>query len=138
MRYEYYNLFKFNFSGITPLMISLLFVFTAFFSASAQSVRINEFMAVNSSTLADKDGNYSDWIELYNSTTLDINLQGWSLTDNVADPRKFDLVFPQLDLGPLSAIDQEQMVLNFQYLGSWIGQGPWRGGIATEDMKFHI
>ena len=37
-------------------------------SASVQSqVVISEFMASNTKTLADQDGDYSDWIEIYNS-----------------------------------------------------------------------
>jgi len=53
-------------------------------------------MAVNSATLADKDGDYSDWIELYNPGSSAINLQGWSLTDNMASPRKW--IFPDFQL----------------------------------------
>lgn len=64
--------------------------------AFAQTVRINEFMAVNSTTLADKDGDYSDWIELYNPTAATMNLTGYSLTDDVASPRKW--LFPEKSL----------------------------------------
>src|ERR1043166_8814088 len=45
-------------------------------------VLISEFMALNSTTLADQDGQYSDWIELYNSGSDTVNLGGWYLTDN--------------------------------------------------------
>ncbi len=69
-------------------------------SASTQTVRINEFMAINSSTLMDKNGDYSDWIELYNPTASTVNLQGWSLTDNAADPRKW--FFPDVTINPSS------------------------------------
>lgn len=41
-----------------------------------ETVRINEFMALNSTILADNDGDYSDWIELYNPIPMDINLAG--------------------------------------------------------------
>ncbi|MDA7881326.1 lamin tail domain-containing protein [Akkermansiaceae bacterium] len=44
-------------------------------------VRINEFMASNSSTLNDGDGNSSDWIELYNAGPGPVDLSGWTLTD---------------------------------------------------------
>ena len=43
---------------------------------------ISEFMASNSSTLADGDGNYSDWIELYNPDTTVALLEGWALRDD--------------------------------------------------------
>jgi hypothetical protein len=65
-------------------------------AARAQTVRINEFMAINTSTLADKDGDFSDWIELYNPTAASVNLAGWSLTDAMASPRKW--MFPSVNL----------------------------------------
>ncbi|MCF8358497.1 MAG: lamin tail domain-containing protein [Prolixibacteraceae bacterium] len=39
-------------------------------------------MALNQTVLADEDGEYSDWIELYNPTGIAVDLQGWSLTDD--------------------------------------------------------
>jgi hypothetical protein len=47
-----------------------------------KSVVINEFMAVNSHTVADQDGEYDDWIELFNLTSDEINLSGYYLTDS--------------------------------------------------------
>lgn len=44
---------------------------------------INEFMAVNSTTIADAAGEYDDWIELYNPHTAPINLAGYYLTDDL-------------------------------------------------------
>ena len=46
------------------------------------TVVINEFMAANSITAADQDGEYDDWIELYNLTQEEINLSGYYLTDS--------------------------------------------------------
>ena len=43
---------------------------------------INEFMADNTRTLQDKDGAYSDWIEIYNGGTSAADLAGWYLTDS--------------------------------------------------------
>ena len=45
-------------------------------------VRINEFMASNSNTIDDGDGNSSDWIELFNAGPGSVDLSGWYLTDN--------------------------------------------------------
>jgi hypothetical protein len=59
-----------------------------------ETVRINEFMALNSTVLTDKDGEYSDWIELYNPNPVDINLSGWSLTDNRNQSKKW--IFPSV------------------------------------------
>jgi len=50
---------------------------------------INEFMAINTSTLADEDGAYSDWIEIYNPSASAVDLDGWHLTDNDANLTKW-------------------------------------------------
>src|SRR5438552_16332255 len=61
-------------------------------------VLISEFMALNSNTLTDQDGQYSDWIELYNSGTDTVNLNGGYLTDNATNLT--NLRFPSTDLFP--------------------------------------
>ena len=62
-----------------PSTIKLLFLIPLFsINILPQSILINEFMASNSTVLADKDGEYSDWIEIYNPTSSDINLSGAS------------------------------------------------------------
>ena len=43
---------------------------------------INEVMAANFSNVADQDGEYDDWVELYNGGANDINLTGFYLSDN--------------------------------------------------------
>lgn len=65
-------------------------------AAPAPGVQISEFMADNKNGIHDEDGDSSDWIELFNSGSVDVNLQGWALSD---DPR--DLMewrFPALTL----------------------------------------
>jgi hypothetical protein len=59
-------------------------------------VLISEFMALNNSTLTDQDGQYSDWIELYNSGPDTVNLNGWFLTDNSTNLTKWR--FPSTEL----------------------------------------
>ena len=53
-------------------------------------VRINEFMANNSSTINDGDGNSSDWIELYNAGPGPVDLGGWYLTDSSSNLNKWE------------------------------------------------
>ena len=52
---------------------------------------VNELMAQNTSTVADDQGIYADWIELYNPTAEDVDLAGWSLTDDLTDPGRSTL-----------------------------------------------
>ncbi len=48
-------------------------------------VVINEFMASNESTVTDANGEFDDWIELYNNTDETIQLGGYFLTDDNND-----------------------------------------------------
>jgi hypothetical protein len=52
---------------------------------------ISEFMASNDTILADEDGDYADWIELYNGDIAEVNLTGWYLTDDPANLIKWQL-----------------------------------------------
>ena len=58
-------------------------------SAAATDVVINEFMASNSNTVADPQGEYDDWIELRNLTDVPVDLTGLYLTDEPLNPRKW-------------------------------------------------
>jgi len=54
----------------------------------AVGVVINEIMADNDS-LADPAGDFDDWIELYNTTDQAVDLSGMYLSDNYAQPTKW-------------------------------------------------
>lgn len=51
-------------------------------SVFLSDVYINEVMSDNESYMTDHDGDYHDWIEIYNPSNLDVNLQGYYLTDD--------------------------------------------------------
>jgi len=59
---------------------------TAYFNSP---VVVNEIMATNESTLADQDGEFDDWIELYNNSADPVDLSGWHLTDNFSNLAKW-------------------------------------------------
>lgn len=59
---------------------------------------ISEFMAINESTLADEDGDYVDWIEIYNSGDEVANLKGFWITDDPEDLTQWR--FPELSMDP--------------------------------------
>ena len=54
-------------------------------------VVINEFMASNDFTVADQDEEFDDWIELFNTTSSDIDLTGYFLSDNAYNLDKYDI-----------------------------------------------
>ena len=57
---------------------------------------ISEFSASNVAVLKDVDGDYSDWIEIYNRGDETANLQGWHLTDSQDDPSRW--TFPSVSV----------------------------------------
>ena len=58
-------------------------------SASVETLVINEFMASNSTTIQDEGGAYPDWVEIYNTTNSPISMNGYFLTDDLAEKNKW-------------------------------------------------
>lgn len=59
---------------------------------AAGQVLVNEWMASNTNAVADPaDGNFDDWFELFNAGGAAVDLSGYTLTDDVADPAKYTL-----------------------------------------------
>ena len=75
-------------------LAALLFV-SAPVAAFAQ-VRITEFMASNTQTLYDEDGDPSDWIEIQNTSATNVSLLNWALSDSAGDPAQW--LFPATNL----------------------------------------
>ena len=70
----------------------LLFaLFCAVFYTDSQ-ILINEYSGANYDTYTDNYGEYEDWIELYNPSPNDVDLNGWFLTDKTNNPTKW--MFP--------------------------------------------
>ena len=92
-----------------PILVSLIILFSAVFSFG-ESIKINEIMSSNSSSILDKFDKKSDWIELYNPTDEAINLIGYSLTDKIEDDDNDDdddddddddlWIFPNISIQP--------------------------------------
>lgn len=59
---------------------------------------INEFLADNETTVTDQNGEYDDWIEFYNNGQASVNLQGYYLSDDLAEPEKW--IFPDTTIQP--------------------------------------
>jgi len=77
------------------LFLLIVFPFSLLFT---QSVVINEVMSSNTITIADEDGDFPDWIELYNPTTQPVSLTNYSLSDDSLNPAKWK--FAELLLQP--------------------------------------
>lgn len=68
-----------------------------FFTLSSVSdVVINEFMADNSSTCTDANDEFDDWIELYNTSDVEINLSGYFLSDDANELTEW--MFPEVTI----------------------------------------
>src|SRR5687767_5584581 len=78
------------------LLKALLLSFLAGIGTVQGQVIISEFMASNTRTLLDEDGETSDWIEAFNLGQTNVNLNGWGLSDNATDPRRWR--FPSIEL----------------------------------------
>ncbi|HNL38899.1 MAG TPA: lamin tail domain-containing protein, partial [Saprospiraceae bacterium] len=72
---------------MTRLLLPLALCLLA--SALSAQVIINEISAANMNGITDGDGDREDWIELYNAGPTTVNLGGWFLSDNPANPQKW-------------------------------------------------
>ncbi len=59
---------------------------------------INEIMAVNNTTIADENGEFDDWIEIYNGDENPVWLGDKYLSDNINNPSKWQL--PDVTMQP--------------------------------------
>ena len=73
--------------------------------ARSQSIVINEFQAINASTLTDEDGDHTDWIELKNPGPTAVSITGWHLSDNKSQLTKWAL--------PSTTINPGQFIIIF-------------------------
>lgn len=68
------------------LAASLAIAAPAAMAQGRKSLRINEVMVVNDSSVVDDYGTRSAWIELYNPTAAAVNIASVYLTDNLENP----------------------------------------------------
>jgi hypothetical protein len=65
---------------------------------AAANLLVTEFMATNVGLVPDGDGNYGDWIEVFNADSVAVNLGNYFLTDNDTNLEKWQ--FPSISLNP--------------------------------------
>lgn len=80
-----------------PILGSVLSVLLLFMvlPCSSQSIRINEMVSSND-TYLDEDGDTPDWFELRNTSTEEVNLNAWTITDDLDQPNRWS--FPTFTL----------------------------------------
>lgn len=66
------------------------------FSGFSQTVVINEIVSSNGDVNTDEDGDFEDWIELYNYGSQPINLKGFFISDNASEPLMWE--FPDVNI----------------------------------------
>jgi hypothetical protein len=68
-------------------------VLASYWQVQGKPLFINEFMASNDndSNIADPNGDFDDWVEIYNSGSAPIDLAGMYLTDNLGNPTKWQI-----------------------------------------------
>ncbi len=89
-----------NHLNVVKLILSSLLILFSFTGAKEKNesslkgvVVINELMAKNTTTVADPNGKYDDWIELYNLSNNAIDLSGYFLSDSKKELTKW--AFPK-------------------------------------------
>ncbi|TAL58776.1 MAG: T9SS type A sorting domain-containing protein [Bacteroidetes bacterium] len=63
-------------------------------------VVINELSSANDAVVADEDGDYEDWIELYNPTNVTISLNKYSFLYEVPNEAPVSWTFPKIFIKP--------------------------------------
>lgn len=77
---------------------ALLLVLLLVVPALRAQITISEFLAANTRGLRDENLEFSDWIEIRNEGSAEVNLLGWGLTDNRDQP--FLWRFPSVNVPP--------------------------------------
>ncbi len=80
------------------IILLLLILFVAKVTTVLPQIVINEVSNANNSQISDEDGDYEDWIEIYNAGSQTEDLSQYALSDDKDVPLKW--IFPQIYLEP--------------------------------------
>lgn len=78
-------------------LVLLLFIAVTFANCNGddpvieetQQILINELLPKNSKYGSDEDGDFDDWIEIYNPSTEELDISGYYLSDSKKNPTKW-------------------------------------------------
>jgi len=102
---------------VNRYLLSIIILFCISATASAQ-LTVNEIMASNSTIIADNEGQFEDWIEIYNASSVSINLADYYLTDDPNNLTKWKI--------PNTSSAQTTINAN-GYLILWLDNDPEQG-----------
>jgi len=101
-------------------------------------IRINEIMPLNTKTFEDEDGDFSDWLELFNAGEATVSLEGYKISDDPAEPGKW--LFPDIGLSPggrlvvfASGKDRTELPGRWETVVSWGDTVRYLPGVAEPD-----
>ena len=83
---------------VSLFLVFIMIVISSNRKETSLSIYINEVSASNGSNFCDKDGDYVDWIELYNEGDKTVSLKGFGLSDRKEMPKRW--VFPDVEIAP--------------------------------------
>ncbi len=86
-------------------------------TSAAADVVINEFMASNDTTLLDENGDADDWVELYNTGSAAVDIGGWFMSDDLAEP----------NLSQIPAGNPATVIAPGEFLIVWFDKEPEQG-----------
>ena len=78
------------------MRLLIIIIFSLICQAASAQIFINEVCSDNESIIADEEGDYEDWIELYNGGNSEVNLEGYFLSDNEQQLDKWS--FPDIEI----------------------------------------
>lgn len=108
------------------LVVVLIWAFhQTSFSQGALSLRINEVMINNDSTLVDNYGNRSGWIEIFNTNYYSVNIGGMYITNDTANPKMYSI----------SKIDPNTTIPQRGFYILYADNKPYRG---TQHLNFEL
>jgi len=87
---------------------------------------INEFMASNDTTIADAEGGYDDWIEIYNAGNIPKDIAGMYLTDDLTELTNSQIPADDPDLTTIPP---------GEFLLLWADKEPEQGVLHLADVK---
>lgn len=83
--------------GEKPVEVTATPLPTEEVKAAQANIIVSEFMEKNRSVIQDEDGDFSDWIELYNADSVSVSLKDWRISDS---PEQKGWKFPDVIIEP--------------------------------------